>query len=330
MNYPIKNFLHKKLIKLNKLNFQIKKYDMQDTIILAGTPRSGTTWLSEVLNTIQRYTIIFEPLHPVWFPEAAQTGFQARTYLSPETTWLEGERYIEKVLCGRIATNRYEGITNIKNNMLSNKLIVKFIRANRLLPWISVNFQVKKIILLIRHPCAVISSQIKSGYYGYNQASTHQDISPEKKKIMKEAQEIEKIAPHLIKKIEQATYREEILAAIWSLDNYIPLNSSSRSSYTVVPYEKLVTQGASTMEYIFSEIGIKFSDKYTKHLTKPSKVASKDLKTVSGHQLAKWKKDLSKDQINRILDMVSAFGLELYNDRLEPDYKKLKKAGHII
>jgi len=39
--------------------------------------------------------------------------------------------------------------------------------GNRLLPWISERFKTKGTYLIIRRPCAVISSQLKAGWIGY-------------------------------------------------------------------------------------------------------------------------------------------------------------------
>jgi histidyl-tRNA synthetase len=75
--------------------------------------------------------------------------------------------------------------------------------------------------------------------------------------------------------------------------------------------------------------GIICSKKYMEYITEPSRVASSDLKTENIQQLSKWKNYLSNDQITRILNMVSAFGLDFYADTIIPDYKGLKKFGTI-
>jgi hypothetical protein len=40
-------------------------------------------------------------------------------------------------------------------------------------------------------------------------------------------------------------------------------------------------------------------------------------------QLSKWRESLTEKQIERILSIVSAFGLDFYTEEIEPDYKKI-------
>ena len=51
-----------------------------------------------------------------------------------------------------------------------------------------------------------------------------------------------------------------------------------------------------------------------------------ELKIVkdSSKQLSKWKKYLSKEQIENILGIVSDFGLDFYTEEIEPDYKRIQ------
>ena len=42
-----------------------------------------------------------------------------------------------------------------------------------------------------------------------------------------------------------------------------------------------------------------------------------------GDQLSKWKKILAKEEIERILDIVSDFSLDFYTKDVEPDYENI-------
>jgi hypothetical protein len=86
----------------------------------------------------------------------------------------------------------------------------------------------------------VVASQLQSGYYGYNDIFLDHDICPKKEKIIHEAEKIECIDGNIIKKIERIETPEEVLAAIWCLDNYVPLISPQRNRWLLVSYEKLM------------------------------------------------------------------------------------------
>jgi len=48
------------------------------------------------------------------------------------------------------------------------------------------------------------------------------------------------------------------------------------------------------------------------------------LKVKKSAQISKWKKNLKERQIEKILNVVSKFGLDFYTEQLEPDYHKLE------
>jgi hypothetical protein len=313
----------------DKLVFKGKKIDIKDTLLLSGTPRSGTTWLMEIFQTLPGYISLFEPVNPIFFPESYEVGFKPRKHLLAEQNWPDGQDFLKKTFTGKTYTRvpLYElNPEMILNRLFGNKLIVKAIGLNRVLPWIAKNFELRGIFFIIRHPCAVISSQLKTGYCGYHlNSSPYSDIFPTVDNVLEEASEIPGIDEDLIRRLKKIKTQEEILAAIWCLDNYVPLNYKKPHPWIFVVYEKIITQGANEIKQLFNKIGEENIPKSAiKKLNIPSMLAPRDeLKVVkdSDKQLSKWKKYLTKKQIDRILSIVSDFGLDFYTEEIEPDYE---------
>jgi len=46
-----------------------KGADIKDTIVISGTPRSGSTWVMEILDTLPDYRSILEPFNTAWYPQ---------------------------------------------------------------------------------------------------------------------------------------------------------------------------------------------------------------------------------------------------------------------
>ena len=86
----------------DKFFLRVKKINIKDTIVISGTPRSGTTWLMEIFIKIPGYTYYFEPINPLWFIKIRGRGFKSRTYLPPDKDWPEGQDYLEKAFTGRV------------------------------------------------------------------------------------------------------------------------------------------------------------------------------------------------------------------------------------
>ena len=157
---------------LDKTIFNSKKFDVRDTIVLTGSPRSGTTLLMEILGVIPGYTSLFEPLNPIYFPESFKVGFQSRTYLPPTKDWQKGEEYLRKIFTRptlydssslkqkdkrrNLTILRYGFFYHLNpeilmHQLVGNKLIVKFVRLNRLLPWVVKRFHLRSMVFIIRH-----------------------------------------------------------------------------------------------------------------------------------------------------------------------------------
>ena len=214
--------------------------------------------------------------------------------------------------------------------LLGDRLIVKSVNMNRFLPWIAKQFQLRSIFFIIRHPCAVVSSQLKTGLCGYRPSSPpYTDIFPTQDIILEEVSKIDGLDPVLIEKLKKIKTREEILAATWCLDNYIPLTSPKPHPWSLIFYEKLVQDGEKEITRIFSGIGvIKVPRLAFQNLKKPSMVIIKEeLKLIKrpNLQLSKWREHLSKDQINKILQVVTDFSLDFYTKKLEPEYDKVNR-----
>ncbi|MCX6667997.1 MAG: sulfotransferase domain-containing protein [Euryarchaeota archaeon] len=324
----------------NNQLFKSKKIEIKDTILIIGSPRSGTTWLMEILGTISGYTYLFEPLNPMWFPGSFEVGFSSRTYLKSESNWPEGEEYLRKIFTGRIAnlpikdnpmSDIFQGfsVNNLLTHLFSNRLIVKSVNMNRMFPWISQHFHLRGIFYIIRHPCAVIASQIKTGLYGYRPSfPPYFDVFPTLENILDEVSKIDDFDLNLINKLKTIKTKEEILAAVWCLDNYIILSQPKSNHWKLVIYEKLIKEGKQEIENLFYSIGERKIPKSAFNLLKkPSSVTTKESRKFikrSDQQLSKWKNYLSEKQIDRILKIVSDFDIDLYSKDFEPKYENLR------
>jgi len=316
----------------NQFIFRHKKINSKNTILILGAPRSGTTWLMEIICCIPNYTSVFEPLKPLWFPESIKYGIIPGIYYSPNEKWEEGKQYLSQIFNGQ-KTNCFpiqkNNLKTIMQRLLANKIVVKSIRLNQMLPWINKNFNLRKILFIIRHPCAVIASQIKSRWCGYyNETFPYLDSYPSKEIIFNRVSKIDFLNHDIREKIKQIKTLEEILAVAWCLDNYILLVNKRSIPWTVISYESLVKNFKNEIINLFKEIGEEKIPKIVYKLEKKPTFVTfpKDFSKINNKpdQLSKWKKELTKTQIDNILNIVSYFGFNFYSENPEPDYDKFK------
>lgn len=306
------------------------KCAVEDAIVIAGSPRSGTTWLLETLRMLPGYKAINEPLGE---KEARHhNGFSWRTYLEPNATAPPQRTYIESILTGTLgnpSTWHFEArsrLGQLFEHATREKLIVKFCRLNRMLHWFNNQFDVRGTIFLVRHPCAVISSMLRWGEWDEDCLHGHtrraQALHDESLPGALE----EPFAP-ILNRIDTQV---EVLATMWCLDHYVPLVHHAERTGThpwlLAPYERLVMHGVEELHRIAAALKEEVQEEMITTLTSPSSTVKDSYTRDRAQQLSKWKRHLSTEQINQILRILEDVGLSsIWTDEVEPNYKRLNQ-----
>jgi hypothetical protein len=128
-------------------------------IVVAGTARSGTTWLAELLLQGSRRRLIFEPFRndrvPLWAHAAH------RQYIRPDDPAPEFTEQAGQILAG---TFRSDWADQHHTRLLTSGVLVKDIAANLMLKWLHRLSGESPFVLVIRHPGAVAASWEREGY----------------------------------------------------------------------------------------------------------------------------------------------------------------------
>lgn len=293
-----------------------KNDNLSRSLIITGSPRSGTTWLGELISNIPKSIILFEPLHLNRNPRAKKFEFEWRTYINSNTDNPKAKEFFEDLFNCKFLNSwitREVAVTRLFNIQYC---IYKFVRANMLIGWLNNNFNINKPVLIIRHPCAVISSQLRL-----------KQFSKVKSALMNKNYYID--FPHIKDKLNNYKDFEEILAARWCQENYIPL-INNRSSCILITYENLLNNPEKEIKKIFNEWNIEIPEKIYKNFSISSSTTFRDIDHKNKMKmLSTWQKDLNKNQINKILKVVKDFGMDFYTEELEADYMRLYGDGPI-
>ncbi len=117
---------------------------------------------------------------------------------------------------------------------------------------------------------------------------------------------------------------EEKLAANWCMDFYVALTAPRPHPWILVPYEKIVREGQAQIQRIFEALGIDVPARAEELLRAPSRTTVSDSYVALGKdRLMGWKERLNIRQVERVLRLVSRFGLDFYSDGVVPDYDRL-------
>jgi hypothetical protein len=273
-------------------------------LIQCSSPRSGSTLLSQVLAAIPRTCVLFEPELVNYVPEAEAAELNHQVYIEPGASWPAGEQFFDRVFSGRVI-NKWTACQMSHSDVRAQRMIIKLVRANRLLPWMCSKYNLAPPVFLIRHPCAVVASQMNYGWLGQ-----HRPIVPAY---------IEKF-PMFKRAIAELERPEEYLAADWVLDQLPALFQPQPNPWTIVTYEELLLHPEPTVSKIAQSWNLEIDmDRAMSRLKRPSTTVSKSgIRGIGG-----WKNDLSNLQVSMILGTIHKFGIRFYGDEAEADYTLL-------
>lgn len=274
--------------------------DHTKTVFLAGSGRSGTTWLSGLINHDSDYRQIFEPFHPGKVEDFR--GFGSKQYLRPEDRREEFLEPAQKAVTGQLRG----GWTDRGGALVARRRLVKDIRANLLLGWLAENFPGMPIVLLMRHPCAVVSSRLALGWRdNLDETMDQRDLVEDHLMPMKD-------------EIRAAREPFERQLFLWCIDNYVPLRQFRPGSIHLCFYENLVLDPEPELRSLFRFIGRDFDGAVLGKLGRPSPTSRRNEKpSVDG-----WRRRVSEEQLAKAGEVLGLFGLDkIYGPETRPDPK---------
>lgn len=276
-----------------------------NTVFLAGSGRSGTTWVADLINSLNRYRMIFEPFHCV--QSNLWRNFPRRLYLRVDNQDSRYVKPIKKVLTGKVRSLWFD---SQNRKIISHKRLVKAVNANLFLYWIHVHFPETKIILLLRNPCAVAVSSINLGWGA--------DLA----KLLQQPDLTTDFLLPFAEAMRQAKTEFERFIFAWCVDSYVPLKQFKKDGIYVAFYENLCINPVKEVRSLCEFLNIPFSMTALKHINLPSTKTSADSAIVTGNNLVNgWKEKVTDDQLCRAHDIISIFGLdELYSGSFLPNY----------
>jgi hypothetical protein len=306
-----------------KKNRSLDNLNSNTNISVFSEPRGGSTWVGEILCKIPNSILVFEPmfLMPA-YREIKKVNFCFNQYIPENADWPEAEEYFRQLYnreIGSLSAFRiYYHNDNLANIASAKYFIYKDVNSNMLLPWLTKRFNINPIYIL-RHPCAVIASQLKYKHWDYilkDVKAYFPDPQNRYKEIYTQYQDI----------IDTITKPEERLAAEWALHNIIPVSHEENDRrWITVSYEKLYKDPEPSLTRIFNRLNIEIPGEILTEITRPSITTIDESRTniKAGNQLESWKRSLSSTQVKNILRIVNEFGIDFYDESPEPDYSKI-------
>ena len=280
------------------------------TTLLAGSGRSGTTWLADMLTMGTRTQQIFEPLHPYWIPEVRKLAGWTKElhrmrllYLRPDGVYPEWEALLTRVLSGRV---RSWGWTDYqRTSYFPERYLIKMIRANLMLGYLYNTFHLP-IIYIMRHPCAVTLSRL--------QTKSFCNVGD----LLAQETLVEDHLRPWVGEIEGARDRLGALAVWWAVENRVAQRQLQSIPHLLLTYEDLILEPEREFNRAFAFLGLTRLAPYAEAIQTPSRTSRGAVYASAVERLGHWQNKLSDEEQKRILSWAHRLGVDLYDQGLMP------------
>ena len=269
--------------------------DLRRAMMVAGTARSGTTWLGELIGSQVPCRMMFEPFNPRKVPEFR--AFQYFQYMRPAENDAALVAYCRRVFSGAI---RHPWIDRELDSLATRHRLIKEIRANLFLGWIRANFPEVPLLFIVRHPCAVVASRLQLGW------ATDDDLAS----FLAQPKLVEDLLGDKRALLEETRTPEGKHALIWCISNLLPLRQVARGMYPVVFFEHLHARPEVEIPRIFEIIAQPYKPSVFVSLRRPSTTSKRrEAASFGAGLLGAWRTALGGERTRNVLTVVEAFGL---------------------
>lgn len=303
---------------IGKLNTKLSPYINREykKIWLVGHARSGTTWISNLINNSERYISLFEPIHKI--PLKKKSIGITNTYELPNQSNVKLKEIINDIFSNNLYNSR---VYSKDLKLFYDGILVKDIAANLLIKWVRNEFKEIKIVFLLRHPFAICNSVEKiNSWWWFDDPEVY----------FKQRKLYDKYLHKFENLLEYANSDFEKLILTWSIVNYVPLMEMDENDYLIVFYEDICANPVDELKKIYDWLGINIesinNSKLEQLIKTPSRVSRNDSAINTGKSLIDtWSNELTSTQINKGMKILNEFSLDkIYNTELFPEKNGLK------
>ncbi len=300
---------------------------------IAGSGRSGTTWVQDAIATANGLRPVFEPLNPY----ASQAGWHyAHRALSPNQAHADLKDFLDDVFAGRRTrlwtkyrrqwrwflprsaelrlAHRGPNVLNrwarfVREvpelaHMASMELpLVKCIWSNLMLGWLARQYDCR-LVLIVRHPGAVIESELRNNW------NARFAVERFRKDAMFDQLTGGRYRALLRKDLSSI----EGLAVRWLVENQWNIEQATRLPITVVHYEQLSSRPDAGWKRICDALDLRIvPDEMT--ISKPSQQSDRRGSAAEFDAKAspRWQTSLTPEQKGRIQEILTSGRFDLYS-----------------
>lgn len=297
------------IIRNNAYLFNIHKPSSSPNVIIISLPRSGSTYLMELIWSQPKFKYANEPLNlsTKWLQEKSGiNGFDELYSLEVKDKLI---RYFEKIVIGKYHFLNPNPLRHT-SRILTSRIVFKVIHGGELFINDLASATNSRIVYLIRNPVAVALSRKKL---------------PRIKQLTSELV-LSKFNMHernlAIEIFEKGNELEKRIVA-WCIQNKLALDSR-KDDWLVISYEELLLNHVSVITEIAKHCDLPIPETMFEKVSTPSAVTvqsnKNDVNLMKGSYsdkirlIRKWRDRLSSQQIKRCFEICRLMNFGVYNE----------------
>ncbi|WP_090114262.1 hypothetical protein [Limimaricola pyoseonensis] len=285
---------------------RMRGFAPEQALLLSCDPRSGSTWLSELLVAAAPSAVIWEPFHLDSAPRVREAGFAWRQVIPAEADWPEAEALVRDILSGRCINDWTSWASSFGEFLAAERLVVKCCRANGFLPWMlrRIAFR-RRPIHFLRHPFAIAASQIRMGNFGTDGMAADLERGPFAADFVESAAYIRGLETD-----------EERIVAMWCRVQGPALRDPVTAEKAVrLHYETMTLDPAAEIGRLFAAWGEPVPEPVLSRVRRASRMTEDaSLLDAPEAQVGKWQTHFTDRQVARMGRVLRDFDIAAYDE----------------
>jgi hypothetical protein len=290
-------------------------------IIVAGFPRSGTSWLAKSLSFARGFTYYREPDNVDMVAEAEERF--RNLYLTRDHDDAAYRRLMTRALGGRLVTRLtiredpgplIAALGGGRGLRIAQRfpvlffrrrhVLVKLVNANLNLAWFSAHFPAARQAFVLRHPCGQFQSWQRLGW------------EPDPHALLENRRLLDDHLAPFADLIAQAQTFWERAGALWAaIVHVVHRQTQAGDGRHIVAYEWLCADPLSRFQDLYRRLDMRWTsaaERFINASDTETDPGTYSMRRPTARQIDKWKTRLSPQEIEACRRFVEPFGLPYY------------------
>lgn len=279
---------------------------MKSPIFIAGLPRTGTTWIANVLSAAPGTAYYHEPFNFKNVPESAPFSLRYVSASDDDPAFAE---YCRKCFSGR---QRHPKVIDAQPwwrcwlPVPTGRVMVKDVHSVLALDWIRQHIA-PRTVLVLRHPCAMANSWVRNNWKNEGMYAALLEQPALLDGVLKPFES------HL--RSAQGDYFSR-LGAYWGACYHVALEQQKHhQDWVVIRHEDLLENPGDRFHELAAGLDLPWIGRMQKRLERSNSAGSDEpfaIKRLLEEEKVKWRKQLEPEQIRAIQAAASPFGISAY------------------